>query len=121
LSIVAIVAAGLITGCTGGQSARPYSLAEGGDPGGGRQVIVKYGCGRCHTIPGIPRANGVFGPPLNFMGRRTMIAGNFPNDPDNLVRWIMAPQSMKPKTAMPPLGLTEREARDAAAYLYTLR
>lgn len=84
-------------------------------------MIVKYKCGRCHTIPGIPGANGVFGPPLNFMGRRTMIAGNFPNDPENLVRWIMSPQAMKPQTAMPQLGLTDRDARDAAAYLYTLR
>ena len=45
----------------------------------------------------------------------------FANTPDNLVHWVMAPQSMKPRTAMPELGLTESQARDVAAYLYTLR
>lgn len=115
-----ILATGLISGCTGGRFTRPYTVAMGGYPGGGRQVIEKYRCGSCHTIPGIPAAHGVVGPPLNFMASRTMIAGNFPNNPANLVHWIMAPQSMKPNTAMPELGLTEKEARDAAAYLETL-
>jgi len=63
----------------------------------------------------------VFGPPLTSFGDRTYIAGNFPNVPKNLVHWIMAPQMMKPKTAMPDLGLSEQQARDVAAYLYTLR
>jgi cytochrome c1 len=33
----------------------------------------------------------------------------------------MSPQTMKPRTAMPELGLSEQQARDVAAYLYTLR
>jgi cytochrome c1 len=40
--------------------------------------------------------------------------------PDRLVPWILDPRALDPDTAMPGLGLTEREARDAAAYLYTL-
>jgi cytochrome c1 len=28
---------------------------------------------------------------------------------------------MKPRTAMPDLGLSEQQARDVAAYLYTLQ
>ncbi len=83
--------------------------------------MVTYGCGKCHNVPGIHGANGVVGPPLVALSRRTYIAGNFPNTPENLVHWVMAPQSMKPKTAMPELGLTEPQARDVAAYLYTLR
>ena len=45
----------------------------------------------------------------------------FPNDPHHLVRWVMTPQEMKPGTAMPDLGLSEQQARDVAAYLYTLQ
>jgi cytochrome c len=50
-----------------------------------------------------------------------MIAGELPNSPDNLVRWIKDPKAVEPGTAMPDLGLTDDEARDVAAYLYTLR
>jgi cytochrome c1 len=32
-----------------------------------------------------------------------------------------APQSIDPPTAMPDLGVTERDARDIAAYLATLK
>ena len=61
------------------------------------------------------------GPPLVGWARRTMVAGYLPNTPDQLVRWITAPQSVAPGNAMPNLGVTDRDARDIAAYLYTLR
>lgn len=123
--IVAGVAFGALAllpgGCTGGRATAPYSVAVGGSPQQGRRVIAEYKCGTCHTIPGIEHAHGVFGPPLNFMGHRTMIAGNIANTPENLAHWIMSPKSMKPATAMPDLGLTQRQARNAAAYLETLQ
>lgn len=99
----------------------PHPVATGGDQYRGQLIIVKYRCGSCHAIPGIHGARGVFGPPLNYMASRTYIAGEFPNMPDDLVRWVMSPTSMKPKTAMPDLGLSEQDSRDVAAYLYTLR
>ena len=43
------------------------------------------------------------------------------NTPDNLVRWMRNPQSVVPGNAMPDMGVTEAQARDIAAYLYTLR
>ena len=49
------------------------------------------------------------------------IAGVLPNDPENVVRWIMNPPSVDEKTAMPYLGVTDRDARDMAEYLYHLR
>ena len=121
LSALLCALAGLLCGCAGGRANRADSAAVGGSPRPGKQVIAQYKCGTCHTIPGIPHAHGVFGPPLNFLGRRTMLAGNLPNTPANLVRWVMSPQSLKPGTAMPDLGLDEQQARDAAAYLETLR
>jgi cytochrome c1 len=48
------------------------------------------------------------------------IAGQLPNTPDNLVRWVRSPQSVEPDTAMPNLGLSEQQARDVAGYIYTL-
>lgn len=118
-ALIAWMVVGL-AGCTGGKAAPVYDPATGGNTLEGKQVIQAYGCGACHTIPGIHAAKGVVGPPLLFMARRTMIAGELPNTPANLVRWIKDPPSVEPGTAMPKLGLSERDARDAAAYLYTL-
>ena len=56
-----------------------------------------------------------------MFARRAYIAGQLPNDPENLVRWIQDPQGVEPGTAMPNLGVTAAVARDMAAYLYTLR
>jgi cytochrome c1 len=72
-------------------------------------------------IPGIKGADGLVGPPLILFARRTYVAGELPNTPDNLIRWIRDPPAVEPRTAMPALGLTEQQARDVAAYLYTLR
>lgn len=126
IAAVFTVSAGLLlpaflAGCTGGQTPRPMSLATGGVPKLGRQGIAKYHCGECHTIPGISGAHGVFGPPLVAIGRRTYIAGEFPNAPGTLIQWIMHASSMKPGTAMPNLNVPEQQARDIAAYLYTLQ
>lgn len=52
---------------------------------------------------------------------RSYIAGNFPNAPATLAHWIQSPQALKPKTAMPDLGVTPDQARDITAYLETLR
>lgn len=93
---------------------------EGGDAESGSRLMEFYDCGSCHVIPGIRKANGVVGPPLNFWSRRGLIAGAITNNPDNLIQWIVDPQSIEPGTAMPDLGVTEAEARDMAAYLYTL-
>ncbi len=109
-----------LSGCRGGNTTPAYIVATGGTANKGKQLIRQYGCGSCHTIPGVRGARGLVGPPLISFGRRTYIAGHVANSPDNLVRWIMGPQSIDAGTAMPTLGLTEQQARDVAAYLYTL-
>jgi cytochrome c2 len=92
----------------------------GADADRGKRVIASFGCGACHAIPGVRAARGDVGPSLAGFARRTFIGGAIPNVPDRLVLWILDPRALNPDTAMPGLGLTEREARDAAAYLYTL-
>jgi cytochrome c2 len=94
---------------------------EGGDPKRGEASIQEYGCGSCHMIPGITGANGKVGPPLDDWSERVYIAGQVPNTTDFLIRWIEMPQAIEPGTAMPNLRVTEAQARDIAAYLYTLR
>ena len=86
-------------------------------------LIVQKGCGGCHTIPGVPGANGNIGPNLAGVASRTTIAGGaVPNNgPDDLKRWILNPPAVKPGTAMPNLGLTDDEATRIVAYLETLR
>lgn len=87
----------------------------------GRKAIHQYACVTCHAIPGIAGANAPVGPPLAAIATRGFIAGVLPNTPENLVRWLRHPQAVNPRSAMPDLGVTERDARDIAAYLATLR
>lgn len=79
-----------------------------------------YGCGSCHTIPGIPGAHGVVGPPLTAFSRRSYIAGNLPNNSENLQQWIMHPHHFLPDTAMPEMGVPPNDAASISGYLATL-
>ncbi len=103
------------------RAAAPAAVTPGGDPEAGKIAIMAYGCGACHTVPGVRGANGLVGPPLTRFARRSFIAGEVPNTFENLVRWIEAPQDVEPGTAMPNLGVVAVQARNIAAYLYTLR
>ena len=93
----------------------------GGEPQRGKAAIGQYGCATCHTIPGIPGANALVGPPLTRMGGRSYIGGVLRNNPPNMIRWLENPPQVDPLTAMPNLHLSEADARDIASYLYTLR
>ncbi len=104
-----LAAAGILGGC-GGQSA---SAERGHD------LIVTNGCGSCHRIGGVERANGDVGPSLTEFQSKPQIAGRLPNNPDEVVRWLLNPQAIDPPTLMPNLGLTPEQARDIANYLYT--
>ena len=99
----------------------PAHQVAGGDAANGKRLIVAYGCGACHLVPGVREARGLVGPPLLAWGRRGFIAGQLPNTPANLQRWVMDPRSVEPRTAMPDLGVSAADARDLAAYLFSLR
>ena len=87
----------------------------------GRQALRQFGCVGCHRIPGVVAADSFVGPPLERMATRRFVAGQLPNTRENLVQWIRHPQAISPGTAMPDLGVGERDARDMAAYLERLR
>lgn len=84
----------------------------------GRRLIASYGCGACHSIPGVPGADARSGPPLDNFYLRTYIAGRLPNTAENLTKFIQAPQQFDPGSAMPNMGVKEDEAHDIVAYLY---
>ncbi len=119
LLLAALAVPGL-TGCKGSRAHIAEAEALGGNVHHGRSLIKTYGCGVCHMIPGVHGADGVVGPPLNAWAERSYIGGELPNVPNNLVRWIVDPPAIEPNTAMPDLGMTPAEAKDVAAYLYTL-
>ena len=95
----------------------PVQAALGGDAERGRVALTQYACHSCHMIPGVTGSATLVGRPLQDLGKRKLIAGSLPNTHANLVRWIRAPQQFDPQTAMPNMGVSERDARDMAAYL----
>lgn len=87
----------------------------------GRQALHQYACTSCHIVPGLTGSSPHVGPPLQGMGSRELIAGTLANTPENMARWILETQAVKPGTAMPQLGVAPQDARDMAAYLATLK
>ena len=108
------------------QEPRPGAAAEGdgarpADARRGQALMAQYQCTACHAIPDVAGVSGGMGPSLAAFGRRSYIAGHIPNAPATLAAWLRSPQALVPGTAMPDMGVSERDARDMAAYLVTLR
>src|SRR3954468_1887092 len=118
--IVLLALSASTSACTHGE-ADAMALTHGGDAARGKELIRSYGCGSCHTIPRVPGAESTVGPSLQGEATHAYIAGVTPNLPENMIRWIMDPPSIDDKTAMPNLHVTATDARDIAAYIYTLQ
>ncbi len=117
LSLLLVVL--VLSGCHDRAAISPWRIS-GAQPARGPALIQHYGCGACHIIPGVAQARGTVGPPLTRFGQRAYIAGILHNNPDNLTLWLRDPQRVLPGNAMPDTGVTRLDARDMAAYLYTL-
>ena len=115
---MALLALALIWGCAE-KEGLPRQIA-GADAARGLAAMEQVGCAACHVIPGIDWPRGAVGGSLAGFGDRSLIAGRLPNRPDVLARWVRDAPSLAPDSAMPAMPLTEAEARDVAAYLYTL-
>ncbi|HWR15930.1 MAG TPA: c-type cytochrome [Terriglobales bacterium] len=116
-----LMAVALLLACDPARPNRQSEIARntGGNAKAGKEKMRAYGCPACHTIPGI-QGNALVGPPLISWSKRVYIAGEVPNTPSNLMKWIQHPTSIEPKTAMPEMGVTDQDSRDIAAYLYSL-
>ncbi|HEU4629780.1 MAG TPA: c-type cytochrome [Gemmatimonadaceae bacterium] len=123
-ALAVLLAVGALAACRVGLAesdrARQAAALTGGDPVRGQRLIRAYGCQTCHTIAGVDGADGLVGPPLTGIASRSYIGGVLPNAPANMVRWIQDPKRVDSLTAMPDMGVTPHDARDIAAYLYTL-
>jgi len=97
---------------------RPIAGAEAAR---GLAVIERVGCAACHRVPGVDWPKGTVGGSLAGFADRSLIAGRLPNQPDVLVRWLRDAPSLSPETGMPPMPISDADARDVAAYLYTLK
>ena len=118
--VVVLAAAMLVSACVS-RATKEAEMMTGGSASRGRTAINKYGCAACHTIPGITGAAATVGPPLTQIAVRQYLGGHLVNTPDNMMTWLQHPQQIDPKVAMPEMGVTDQDARDIAAYLYTLR
>jgi cytochrome c2 len=120
IAIVLVTAAWLFTEAwmAANQSDTVARALTGGNPAHASVLVTRYGCGGCHTIPGLPATNGKVGPPLGGLRQRVFIAGVLPNTADNLINWIVEPRAYSPGSAMPVTGISKAEARDVAAWLY---
>lgn len=100
---------------------RPHQVVRAGDIKAGKQALQQYLCITCHVIPDVVGADHHVGPSLAGIANRKYIAGVLPNTPANMLRWIRDPTEVDPLTAMPDLDVSDQDARDIAAFLYTLR
>jgi cytochrome c len=116
-----LVLAALMLLCSCGRERDETARAlTGGNPERGRIVMRYYGCGSCHTIPGVTGATALVGPSLEGIASRVYVAGMVKNTPENMIAWIRNPHHINPRTAMPEMGVSALDARDIAGYLYTL-
>jgi cytochrome c oxidase assembly factor CtaG/cytochrome c2 len=116
----ALIALILIAGCDNHDTQWAAEMT-GGNPQRGAEAMRSYGCQSCHSIPGITGAHALVGPPLAGIASRSYIAGVMSNTPTHMIEWLRNPPAIDSKTAMPNMHVSERDARDIAAYLYTLR
>jgi cytochrome c oxidase subunit 2 len=87
----------------------------------GQKIFERTACINCHAVAGTA-ANGRFGPDLtHLMSRDTIASGAKPNTPANLRRWIQDPNTIKPGSKMPAMGLSDPELDAVTQYLETLR
>ena len=87
----------------------------------GYRYVTSRQCSSCHAISGTP-AGGRVAPDLTHLAsRRTIAAGAMPMSEGNLSAWIADPQSKKPGTKMPTIGLKPDELQAVVAYLEGLK
>jgi cytochrome c oxidase subunit 2 len=86
----------------------------------GESVFLNSTCVGCHTIRGT-EAVAEIGPDLTHLAdRETIGAGRLTNTRENLERFILDPQDVKPGIAMPPTDFEGEELNDLLDYLEQL-
>ena len=87
----------------------------------GYRYITTRECSVCHNITGTPASAKVAPDLTHFASRRSIAAGTLPMSKGNLYGWIADPQSQKPGSHMPTIGLEPDELHAIVAYLERLK
>ena len=93
---------------------RPAIASEGS---AGAMLFDQKGCSGCHLVSG----RGTDGPGPELTHIATVPYADLPNTEAGLGAWLRNPQSLKPDTVHPNLGLTDAEIRALVQYLRGLR
>jgi len=86
----------------------------------GARLFEQHKCFDCHTVS-VNDAKPRIGPPLTHVASRKLLGGDLPTNAENLRRWIVSPQSIKPGNRMPDSHLTSADIEALTAYMETLR
>ncbi len=88
----------------------------------GRSIFLAAGCGACHTVRGTAAAGSV-GPDLTHIGaRRSVGIDTLPLTRENLMRFIVDGQHVKPGNVMPEFRVLQPQQLEALAfYLLSLK
>jgi cytochrome c oxidase subunit 2 len=86
----------------------------------GYDFVTSRNCSACHAIAGTP-ASGTVGPDLTHLASRRTLAAYMPMNHGNLYGWVADPQSIKPGSKMPTIGLEPDQLHSVVAYLETLK
>lgn len=105
--------------CKGPPQERQFMPLASADRG--KAAIERIGCASCHSIDGIGWPRGRVGPSLDNFAERGLIAGQLPNRPELLAAYVRNAPALVPNSGMPAMPVSEREARDIAAFLYEKR
>ena len=99
----------------------PKETLATGDAESGKSLFISKACTGCHTIKGIPEAQGKVGPELTHQASNSLIVDVLPNTEENLKKYLKDPATVKPGALMPNQGLTDSEIEALVAFLRTLK
>ncbi|MBS1501215.1 MAG: cytochrome c oxidase subunit II [Bacteroidetes bacterium] len=87
----------------------------------GAALFMHASCSSCHSIRGTT-AIGTNGPDLtHFAGRQTMLTGMLKVSNENIYRWLLDPQKVKPGAHMPRFIFPKDSLLALTAYLSSLK
>lgn len=95
----------------------PPPPAIGAEGSAGAMLFDQKGCSGCHLVSG----RGADGPGPELTHIASVPYEHLPNTEAGLAAWLRNPQSVKPDTVHPNLGLTDAEIRALVQYLRGLR